>query len=153
MPRKICFRSPPSRALVCPEQLPPPGYLPAGGERLPRCSSAAPPSPPAGDLPLRNLRMPPWLAPVPSSPDRRGTLCVVVLCIFLFSLSYASPAAALAPIIYCAGSTPGTPGGIPGTILPLVVFTDIFEELDNVEFADRPRLETFEPLVLWPTPP
>ena len=37
--------------------------------------------------------------------------------------------------------------------MPLVVFTDIFEELDNVEFADRPRLETFEPLVLWPTPP
>ena len=56
--------------------------------------------------------------------------------------------------MYCAGRTPATPGGIPGTILLAAVFTDILLELDTIELADRPRPDT--ELLLedcWPTPP
>ena len=55
--------------------------------------------------------------------------------------------------MYCAGRTPVTPGGIPGTIFPLVVFTDILLELDTMLLAERQRLETLELELTWPTPP
>jgi len=41
--------------------------------------------------------------------------------------------------MYCAGNTLATPGGIPGTILPLVVLTLILLALDT-ELRPRPPL-------------
>ena len=137
MPRK-CHSSPPwpaapvSRLLADPLHC----YLPAEADWRPEWISAVRPSPPAGDPPHPRSHTSPRRAGPDQPGKQQGILykhnCNLSNLLKLYTIILP------AGVMYWAGSTPATPGGIPGTSLfPWVVFTLILLEL----VAElRPRL-------------